>query len=203
MTVLGNIENLVRDNIRILSLPKNKLAKPLAIIMVGLPGSGKTTLVEKLTKLLPLVILSDEAMAHFLLPHKATFFKHSQKEFLLLATKTMEELVAQGYSCIYDSNVKSREDRDVIRALVQSKGGRTILVYLKIPLSEAFKRVEQQNLAISRGEKKGFILNKDLFYYEASTTELPSNEEEKLIYDSLDRDSFFTLKEQIDTKVSR
>ena len=91
--MLPNIDTLVADNIRILKTPQARLPKPTAIILVGFPGTGKTTLVEELVRTYPVAVISDEAMGHFLLPYQATFLKHSQKEFLELAAATMEKLI--------------------------------------------------------------------------------------------------------------
>lgn len=197
MSVLGNIDNLAEDNIRILKLPVSKLAKPLAIILLGLPGSGKSTLVDFLSKNLPLAVLSDESMAHFLLPYKATFFQHSQKEALELASKTMEKLIQRGISCIYDSSIKNRADREAIRKLIIAAGGVVLLIHINLSKEEAFKRVERGNLDVTRGEKKNFIMNRDLFEYEVASTQMPSLEEATLDYESRERENLTTLLEVI------
>ncbi len=198
----SNVETLAEDNIRILNLPKNHLSKPVAIILVGFPGAGKSTLVNSLAKTLPLAVVSDEAMAHFLFPYQATFLRHSQKEFLELAAKTIEKLLSRGVSCIYDSNVKFKEDRNILRQIIEGAGGLCLLVYLKIAKEEALQRVEKQNFEVSRGEKKGFIINKDLFQYEVSTTELPTSSEEYLVFDASNPESIYTLNQQILSKVN-
>ncbi|OGY29362.1 MAG: hypothetical protein A3F35_00315 [Candidatus Woykebacteria bacterium RIFCSPHIGHO2_12_FULL_45_10] len=198
--MLPNIDTLVADNIRILKTPQARLPKPTAIILVGFPGTGKTTLVEELVRTYPVAVISDEAMGHFLLPYQATFLKHSQKEFLELAAATMEKLIFSRVSCIYDSNVKFADDRKIIKQLVEQAGGRLITVYLKLSKEEALRRVEQENFLVSRGEKKGFIINKDLFDYEASTTQLPTAGEDYLLYEQTNPDSLLALKDQIAIK---
>ena len=199
--MLPNIDTLVSDNIRILKIPEARLPHPVAIILIGFPGSGKTTLTNTIKENLPVALMSEEATSHFLLPFQATFLKHSQKEFLELAAATMEKLISMGISCIYDSNIKYQDDRRIIKDLVEQAGGRLITIYTKLSKEEALRRVEQDNVLVSRGEKKGFILNKDRFDYEVSTTELPSATEEHLVYDSTKPESFLTLKDQITAKI--
>ena len=84
--------------------------------------------------------------------------------------------------------------------MVEQAGGRLITVYLKLSKEEALRRVEQENFLVSRGEKKGFIINKDLFDYEASTTQLPTAGEDYLLYEQTNPDSLLALKDQIAIK---
>jgi len=200
--MLANVDTLAEDNIRTLNIPERKFPKPAAIILIGFPGAGKTTLTNSLAKTFPLALVSDEVMAHFLFPSQPTFLRHSQKEFLELAAKTIEKLILRGVSCIYDSNVKFKQDRSIIKQIVEASGGKYILVYLKISKEQALERVERENFQVSRGEKKGFIINKDLFQYDISSTELPNTSEEHLIFDSTDSESILTLNQQILSKIN-
>ena len=60
-----NLDQLVVDNIRTLSLPSKRFARPIGIILVGGPFSGKTTLVSFLAKRFPLAVLSEANMAGY------------------------------------------------------------------------------------------------------------------------------------------
>ncbi|MDP2670910.1 MAG: AAA family ATPase [bacterium] len=202
MSVLGNIDKLAADNIRLLKLPDKKISPSVAILFVGIPGSGKSTLATKLSEDFPLALISDEQMAHFLFTTKSTLLEHSQKESLELASKTIEKLVQQGYSCVYDSNVKNRTDREVIRDLVAGSGGKFLLINLQVEEELAFERVSKANFAVSRGEKKGFILDKDLFQYEVSSTQMPLPEEQALVFDSSGQ-NYELLKEQVEGKLKQ
>jgi len=114
MKGLLNLETLSEDNIRTLKLSKERFKKPLVIILVGIPSSGKTTFSQTLSSSLPLVILSEEYMIRFLAP-RATFFEKAQTETFQLAVKTMEKLVQSGVNCIYDSSIKKKSDRNLIK----------------------------------------------------------------------------------------
>ena len=176
-----NLDKLVTDNIRTLSLPAKRYDHPVAIILVGGPFSGKTTLVSFLAKRLPLAVISETSMASFLAP-RATFFKRGIEEIFLLASKTIAELIRQKVSVIYDATVKKHSDRELIRKLVSEAGGKMVLVHLVLPEEEVYHRLRKINAQIVRGDRKGFIMDKELLRYELNTIEHPSVEETTLIY---------------------
>ena len=178
---LSNLTLLVKDNIRILTLPAKKFTHPVGIILVGPPFSGKTTLVEHLKAQLPLAVLSEKNIGSFLAP-RATFFKRGDEEILILASKTMGELIGMGYSCVYDASVKKHADRQMLGKIIADAGGTMVLVELIIPEDELYSRLQKVNAQIVRGDRRGFILNKDLFQYEINSIEHPRTEEKAIIY---------------------
>ena len=188
---------LAKDNIRTLKLPTTVFRRPAVFILVGLPVSGKTTLVHKLTDKFPLTILSEEDMSAFLSPG-ATIFQRNSTEIFQLALKTIEFLVKMGKACIYDANVKTREQRKLIRQVVEEAGGTYALIYLNCSKEECYKRLRKHNLAVERGEAKGFILDRDLFEFEVSSTDLPTTEEAHLGYNSEDPESIYQLFPQVE-----
>jgi len=183
-SAIPNLDVLVKDNIRILSLPKETSPHPLAIILVGPPFSGKTALVETLSQKFPLVVLSESQMGAFLAP-RATFFKRGEDEIFLLASKTMEELVRMGYNCIYDASIKKRKDRLYLQNLVTNAKGKMALITCVIPENEVYARLQKRNSEIVRGDRKGFIMDKDLMKYELNSIEPPTKEEHPFVYQAL------------------
>ena len=187
---------LVEDNIRTLELPRNRLIPPVVIILTGIPASGKSFLVQSLVRVLPLAILSEEEMLRFLAP-KITFFKRAQEQIIVLAMKSIEKLVQRGISVVFDYNLKKKHDRFLIKQSVESAGGRFILIHIDISKEEAYKQVSKANYEVTRGEKKGVILNKDLFEYEVADTMFPIGKERALIYKPEDPDGLDIIIEQV------
>ncbi|OGY25645.1 MAG: hypothetical protein A2864_01680 [Candidatus Woykebacteria bacterium RIFCSPHIGHO2_01_FULL_39_12] len=196
MKGLLNLETLSEDNIRTLKLSKERFKKPLVIILVGIPSSGKTTFSQTLSSSLPLVILSEEYMIRFLAP-RATFFEKAQTETFQLAVKTMEKLVQSGVNCIYDSSIKKKSDRNLIKNRIEKMGGTYVLIYIYIPKELALERVSKQNFEVTRGEKKGFIMNKDLFEYEINSTQIPLSGENHLVYEESNPESLIAIKKYL------
>jgi predicted kinase len=200
-SILLNFDTLADDNIRTLKVPAPSFRKPLIIIFVGIPASGKTTLTEKLAEKFPLTVLSEENMTAFLSP-RATIFKRNSEEVFKLAVKTIERLVKLGKACIYDANVKRREQRGLIRQTVEESGGLYLLIYTNCPRESCYGRLQKQNLAVERGEEKGFILDKDYFEFEASSTKPPSPEELHLTYNCENPESSYQILPLIEKRLS-
>ncbi|OGY24086.1 MAG: hypothetical protein A2172_00895 [Candidatus Woykebacteria bacterium RBG_13_40_15] len=177
-----NFDVLAEDNIRILAVPNENFKKPLCVILVGYPGAGKTHLVERLKQKFPFTVLSEEDMTSFLSP-RATIFKRGAVEVFKLALKTIEHLLKKGKSCIYDANIKTREQRDLIKKAVEFAGGNYLLVLVNYPKEECYERSQKQNFEISRGEAKGFIVDRDFFEFEVASTHLPAPNEQHIDYD--------------------
>ena len=188
---------LAKDNIRTLTLSTLVFRRPAVFILVGLPVSGKTKLSRRLAEKFPLTILAEEDMSAFLSP-RATIFQRNSPEVFQLALETIELLVRIGKACIYDANVKTREQRKLIRQVVEEAGGTYALIYLNCSKEECYKRLRKHNLAVERGEAKGFILDRDLFEFEASSTDLPTTEEAHLGYNSEDPESIYQLFPQVE-----
>ena len=197
-----NIDVLAEDNIRTLEIPKGRLKTPVAILLVGIPASGKSYLVKDLTQGVQLAVLSEEGMLKFLAP-KMTVFNRPQEQVIILAMKSIEKLIQRGVSCIFDYNLKKTHDRQTIRQMVEAVGGRIIIIHIIISKEEAYAQISKANYQVSRGEKKGVILNKDLFEYEVADTIVPLIEEHAMEYNTRESDSLPTLVEKIANITSR
>ena len=191
-----NLDILAEDNVRTLKLPKARLNPPVAIILIGIPASGKSRLVENLTNTFPLAVLSEEEMLKFLAP-RISFFERAQEEILALAEKTIEKLILGSISCIFDYSVKKRRDRGLLREVVEKAGGKFILIYIDIPKEEAYKQLSKINYEVSRGEKKGVIMDKDLFEYEVANITPPSAAEGALVFQPQKPESMQIIIDQL------
>jgi len=197
MAELGlNFETLAEDNVRTLKVPGPVFDKPLVVIMVGTPSSGKSTLTKKLAEKFPLTVFSEEYMTSFLSP-RATFLKRNSAEVFQLAVKTIESLMRKGKASIYDANIKTRQQRDLIKVVVEENGGTYLLIYLNCPKEVCYQRLQKHNLEVNRGESKGFILDKDFFEYEVSSTKAPAPDEINVVYSCTGAESFYKISDLI------
>ena len=183
-----DLDVLAEDNVRTLKVPSQTFHEPPSVILVGYPGAGKTFLVEKLKEEVPLTAFSEKDLTSFLAP-RATLLERDAVEVFQLAVKTIEHLLLKGKACIYDGNIKTREQRELVKKVVEDVGGRYLLIFISTPKEICYSRVQKQNLSVGRGESKGFILDKDLFEYEVATTKLPPIEEDHHNFDGQTQES--------------
>jgi predicted kinase len=196
-----NFDVLAEDNIRTLHVPKVAFEKPVCVVMVGIPEAGKTFLAKNLSEKFPLAVLSETDMVAFLSP-RATIFKRGALEVFQLAIKTIEHLIKGGKACIYDANIKTREQRSLIKTAVEQAGGSFLLVYVSCPKELCYERLQKHNLAVNRGEIKGFILDKDYFEYEVASTRLPAPEEHHLVYNCENPESILLIEAAIERRLN-
>lgn len=190
MTELANLDLLVKDFIHITPLPTKKFPRPVGVVLVGPPFSGKTKLAADLAKNLPLAIMSEVSIGSYLAP-RATFFKRGTEEVFMLASKAIGELIKQKISIVYDASVKKRADRELLRKIITESGGAVILVSLTLPEKDVYDKLTRANSEILRGDTKGFIMDKDLFSYEVHSIENPGDDERAIVcnaFDSMDRE---------------
>ena len=197
---LLNFDTLAKDNIRTLSLPQPTFKKPLCVILVGPPAAGKTSLTTRLADKFPLTVLKEEEITNFLAP-RATIFRRDAAEVFNLAVKTIEHLVKMGKASVYDGNVKTREQRGLMQKTIEEAGGSYLLIYLDCPKEVCYERLQKHNLKVTRGETKGFILDKDYFEYEAVTTRRPPPEEHHVVYNCSNPDTIFQILSFVENRM--
>ena len=60
---------LVKDMVRTMKLPKVHSEKPVVVVFVGAPASGKTDFAQKIISSMPLAYFSNEQVEDYLTPH--------------------------------------------------------------------------------------------------------------------------------------
>ncbi|OGY25542.1 MAG: hypothetical protein A2Z11_03905 [Candidatus Woykebacteria bacterium RBG_16_43_9] len=196
-----DFEVLAEDNIRTLKVPQPTFKKPLAVVLVGIPASGKSTLTRKLGEKFPLTVFGEEDLTSFLAP-RATMLSRDSVEVFQLATRTVEHLIKKGKPNIYDANIKTREQRELIKKIVEDSGGSFLLIYLNCPKETCYQRLQKHNLEVTRGEAKGFILDKDLFEYETFSTSPPAPDEPNVTYNCNNSESVFQIYSLVEKRLS-
>ena len=192
---------LAEDNIRTLHVPNVAFKKPICIILVGIPSSGKSFLTKRLAEKFPLTVFSEEDTTAFMSP-RATIFKRNAVEVFQLAVKTIEHLIKKGRACIYDANIKTIEQRKLIKRIVEQLGGSYLIIFVDCPREVCYERLQKHNLGVNRGEEKGFILDKDFFEYEAASTHRPAVDEYHLTFDGQNPENAYEIESVVEKRLA-
>lgn len=122
---------------------------PLAVLLVGITGSGKTVLAQALAER-GLVRLSVDEEVHRL--HGRYGVDYSEHEYFERERPVVDAIRAQlvehlaaGHAVVLDHGLWLRSDREAWTKTVQAAGGRPRLVYLPVAKAKLLRRLEQRN----------------------------------------------------------
>lgn len=167
-------ETLVKDMIRTMTLPKERLEKPMAVILVGAPATGKTFFAKKIITQLPLAYFNNQQIERYLMPH-VKFFDNDQVS-LQFSFAVIRELIKQKVSVLYDYSVDRISDRHQIKEEVTQLGGQVIVVAIECDDEVVYRRIKDDNIKIVGGAKKGFVLDQDHYLYKKGLIQSPLSE---------------------------
>ncbi|MFE0464956.1 AAA family ATPase [Kitasatospora sp. NPDC058965] len=156
---------------------------PVVFLLVGLTGSGKTTYARQ--KLVPggAVRLSVDEVVHerhgrygIDYPERSYF----EKEAPVVAElhRRLAELVAEGRDVVWDHGLWPRKDRDAMKELVESVGGRWRLLYFPVERDELLRRLAERN---QRGDANALIVTPQALDDFFARFEAPRGEGEEIV----------------------
>ena len=167
-----------------IKLPERKLLRPLVISLVGIPGSGKTTLSTLLQEKIPAVHLRSDQIGLFKLPKGPDYDYYKS---YVIQHALARRFLSLGYSVIMDDNNRTRINRERVYRMANEFGAQNLLFSLNISLEDATQRAISRDKADGR-EAKFIITPEGLARYQAGT-EQPTLEEIEtwnLIYRDID-----------------
>ncbi len=106
------------------------VARPVFIVVSGLPGSGKTYFSRKLAEELPLLILESDALRKILSP-KPSYRPEENAELFQTIHLLIMKLLKDGISLILDATNLSEHNRERLYSIAERSGVKLILVYIK------------------------------------------------------------------------
>lgn len=151
----------------------------------GLPGSGKTTLAERLEREARALRLTGDAWMHGLYPGISTpeaetgpFRGQVERLQWAVAMRALE----LGCNVVLDWGVWSRAERDHFRTQAQAAGAQVVLCLLDPPIEELWTRLAQRNADLPPAT---FEIPREALLRWADWFERPTDEELAL-YDGLE-----------------
>lgn len=118
---------------------------PTLHLLMGLPGSGKTTLAKKLHKLTKATMLSSDDYRIMLFPDP-TFSQKEHDSLYAMLDHNVEHLLSAGRSVIYDANLNRKHHRTEKYKLAKKYDANVKLWWVQTPESLAKeRRVDEQD----------------------------------------------------------
>jgi len=113
------------------------LAQPHAIILVGIPGSGKTYFAKQFSKTFNAPFIELDAISPY---------ANSPESAALLAQSQLEQLLKTKQSVILELNTASRQNRTEISRFLREADYGTMLLWVQTDNSTAKKRVKNKKI---------------------------------------------------------
>lgn len=113
-------------------------------MLMGLPGAGKTTAAQILSKLTGAEHLSSDALRAELFPNPSFSQKEHDQLYAILNNRA-ETLLNIGRDVIYDANLNRHRHRQEKYDLCKKTGARSVLLWVKTPLDIAKTRASDQS----------------------------------------------------------
>ena len=115
------------------------MGKPSLYLLLGLPGSGKTTAAKDIATLTGAVHLSSDSFRLSLFEHP-TFSQDEHDALYKMLDYMCELLLKSGTSVVYDANLNRYQHRKEKYALAKKSGANVKLFLLSVPRDMAKKR---------------------------------------------------------------
>lgn len=133
-----NLAEIMAEYEQTLVIPNQKPGHPYALCPVGLPGTGKTTVVKELSKRLHLLRINSDDLRKLL-----TVKGYNLLRTIDLSTALSSKYAKQGYSLAIDADCAGKFVTQKLYRLVESAGLKLIWVHLNTPKDYVISQIKK------------------------------------------------------------
>ncbi|WP_338779399.1 ATP-binding protein [Metabacillus sp. FJAT-52054] len=160
-----------------------KHSGPLAVMMCGVAGSGKTTFAQQLEKEGFTRLSIDEEIwtvhGRFGIDYREEEYEKFKEEAEIKLRKQLEELIRNRKSVVIDFSFWQRTRRSTYKQLIEEAGGDWKLIYLKVHPEELRKRLKIRSKRFDANA--AFPITEEILSAFLNGFEVPSDEGEIVI----------------------
>ncbi|OKK02415.1 ATP/GTP-binding protein [Streptomyces sp. CB03234] len=156
---------------------------PLAVLLVGITGSGKTVLAQALAERGFVRLSVDEEVHHLHGRYGVDYPEHEyferERPVIEAVRGQLIEHLAAGRNVVLDHGLWLRSDREEWKKTVSVAGGRPRLVYLPVAKAELLRRLDQRN---RRQDANALTVSPQALDDFFARFEPPGDDEEAVVY---------------------
>ncbi|GAA2620191.1 ATP-binding protein [Streptomyces axinellae] len=156
---------------------------PLAVLLAGLTGSGKTTVAQALARHGYVRLSVDEEVHRLHGRYGVDYAEHTYFERQRPAVETIQERfikeIAAGHDVVLDHGLWRREERDAWREAARGAGGLPLVVYLPADREELLRRLAERN---QREDANALTVTPEALDDFFARFEPPDDDEETIAY---------------------
>lgn len=119
------------------------VAQPFLIVVIGLPGTGKSHFCRQLAQRLPAIILESDDLRKALFPSLSYSAAESIRLFRA-CHHLMERLLGTGISLIFDATNLSEHNREYLYRIAERLGIKLVLVRVEAPPELVYQRLKER-----------------------------------------------------------
>lgn len=117
--------------------------KPMLMITVGAPGSGKSYLAERLCKDYGMVHLRSDEIRDYVY-NSPTYAPDEQRRLFTFIDFLAKTFLRHGVGVIYDANFTKRTYRMALKRLARTCGVQFVVLWVQTPLEVAMQRAQRR-----------------------------------------------------------
>lgn len=127
--------------------------RPIIVMFVGIPGSGKTTFAKQFAERINAVVLNSDAerldmwksLENIQATHASPEERKRANELTFGAMNyAAKQILRAGYHVIYDCNANQRWERDERHVYAKEIGALSVVVRISVPYEVSFERVQSR-----------------------------------------------------------